>query len=150
VYGPLEAEGRLVPDVIRAVLRDKPIELTSGRQQRDFVYVADVVEGFIAAAIAPDVLREAFNLCSGEAVAVSEVVTTVLELMGSDQTPVFGARAYRAADTPVLSGDPGKAELRLGWKARASLREGLAQTISWHAQDELLCGAGERMGGRGV
>src|SRR5205814_2255445 len=90
VYGPLEAPRRLVSHVIGAVLRDEPVELTAGRQRRDFVYVRDVVDGLLRAAIAPAVNRETFNLCTGVAVSVSELVNVVLKLMGSDRKPMFG------------------------------------------------------------
>jgi nucleoside-diphosphate-sugar epimerase len=143
VYGPLEAPSRLVSYVVGAALREEPIELTAGRQRRDFVFVEDVVDGFLTAATAPGVSGEAFNLCTGEAVAVSELVSTVLALIESSQRPRFGAREHRAVDSPVLSGDPRKAAQRLGWTARTPLREGLMRTIRWHEQQALLCGAGD-------
>jgi UDP-glucose 4-epimerase len=143
VYGPLEAPSRLVSYVIGAALRDEQIELTAGRQRRDLVYVGDVVDGFLTAAIAQSVSCETFNLCTGEAVAVSHVVSTALRLIGSDHQPIFGAREHRAVDSPMLSGDPRKAAQRLGWTARTSLVEGLRQTIRWHEQQRLLSAAGE-------
>lgn len=134
VYGPYEAPGRLVPYVTRAALTGAPIALTAGSQQRDFVYVADAVEGFLAAAVAPTAPGETFNLCTGEPRAVSEVVAVILQGLNSSDTPQLGALERRATDMPVLSGDPAKAASGLGWTAQTSLGDGLAQTIEWHRE----------------
>ena len=44
VYGPGEAANRLVASLVRAVVARRPIDLTGGRQVRDFVFIDDVVE----------------------------------------------------------------------------------------------------------
>jgi nucleoside-diphosphate-sugar epimerase len=129
VYGPLEADRRLVPYAIGCALEGRPLELSTGDQARDFVHVGDVVEACLAAATASDIDGEVFNVCTGTATTVRELVATVLRLTGSRSHATFGALEYRAADVEILTGDPRRAATKLGWRATTSLEAGLARTI---------------------
>jgi nucleoside-diphosphate-sugar epimerase len=131
MYGPMEPAGRLVPSVVRHALAGRPIDLTPGDQARDFLYVDDAVEAFVAAATHREAVGGTFNVCTGTAVTVRDVVHAVLQETGSSSAARFGALAYRPTELRMLSGDPTRAERVLGWRARVSLRDGLARTIAW-------------------
>lgn len=131
MYGPMEPPGRLVPSVVRQALAGRPIDLTPGDQVRDFVYVEDVADAFIAAVTATAAVGGTFNVCSGTAVTVREIVQRVLRCTGSESNARFGALSYRPTELAILSGDTTRAEEVLGWRARVSLDEGLARTIAW-------------------
>ena len=131
MYGPMEPAGRLIPSVVRHALAGRPIDLTPGDQARDFVYVEDVADAFVAAATTDAALGGTFNICTGTAFTVRDVVNRVLQCTGSSSEARFGALAYRSTELPVLSGDPGRAEQVLDWRARVSLDDGLARTIAW-------------------
>lgn len=136
-YGPFEAPYRLVPYVISSMINTKDIQLTGGEQKRDFVFVEDVVEGFCAAAVSPGIEGETFNLATGQAVSIKEVVSMILELTGSRARPLFGALPYRASELWLQSGDPSKARNKLGWSARTTLKDGLEKTIFWFKENLL-------------
>ena len=131
MYGPMEPPGRLVPSVVRHALAERPIDLTPGDQARDFVYVEDVADALVAAATTDEAVGRTFNVCTGTAVTVRDVVKRVLECTGSRSEARFGALAYRPTELPVLSGDPSRAEQVLNWRARVSLDDGLARTVAW-------------------
>ena len=131
MYGPMEPPGRLVPSVVRRALADQPIDLTPGEQARDFVYVGDVADAFLIAATRDAAVGGTFNVCTGTAVTVRDVVRKVLECTKSRSEARFGALAYRQSELAVLSGDPTHAQEVLGWRARVSLEDGLARTIAW-------------------
>jgi nucleoside-diphosphate-sugar epimerase len=134
MYGPLEPPARLVPSVVRRALAGQPIDLTPGDQARDFVYVEDVADAFVAAATHDAAVGGTFNVCTGTAVTVREVVETILRASRSASEARFGALAYRPTEYKVLSGDPSRAERVLGWRARVSLEDGLERTIAWFKQ----------------
>jgi nucleoside-diphosphate-sugar epimerase len=131
MYGPMEPPGRLVPLVVRHALAGRPIDLTPGDQLRDFVFVDDAVDAFIAAATTDAAVGGTFNVCTGTPVTVREVVRRVLQCTGSRSEARFGALSYRPTELAVLSGDPTRAAQVLGWRARFSLEDGLARTIAW-------------------
>lgn len=130
VYGPMEAPHRLVPFTIGRAIEDKDIELTSGDDTRDFVFVDDVVEAFLIAASSPAAVDGTFNLCTGRSTSVREVVEEVVRLTGCG-TPRFGALPSRTADPSGQSGDPSWTREALGWTASTSLRTGLEKTVQW-------------------
>jgi len=131
MYGPMEPPSRLVPSVVRHALAGRPIDLTPGDQARDFVYVEDVAGAFMRAATTDAAVGRTFNICTGAAVTVREVVSKILECTNSRSEARFGALDYRPSELSVLSGDPTHAEQVLRWRARVSLEDGLARTIDW-------------------
>jgi nucleoside-diphosphate-sugar epimerase len=131
MYGPMEPPGRLVPSVVRRALAGDRIDLTPGDQARDFIYVEDVADAFVAAATHDAAVGGTFNVCTGTAVTVRHLVETVLRSSGSTSEARFGALAYRPTEYKILAGDPSRAERVLGWRARVSLEDGLERTIAW-------------------
>jgi nucleoside-diphosphate-sugar epimerase len=131
MYGPMEPPGRLIPSVVRHALAGRSIDLTPGDQARDFVYVEDAADAFVAAATTDAAVGGTFNVCTGNAATVRDIVNCVLRRTGSTSMARFGALSYRSTELPVLSGDTARAEQILGWRARVSLEEGLDRTIAW-------------------
>jgi nucleoside-diphosphate-sugar epimerase len=131
MYGPMETPGRLVPSVVTHALAGRSIDLTPGDQARDFLYVEDAANAFVAAASTDAAVGGTFNVCTGNAATVRDVVQRVLRRTGSASKARFGALSYRSTELRVLSGDPSHAEEVLGWRARVSLEEGLGRTMDW-------------------
>ncbi len=145
VYGPWEAEHRLLPTAIRAALADQPLPLTRPGIRRDWVYVGDVVEALLAASLA-DKQGEAYNIGSGtetsnESVAsfVEQVTGKVLVKRPNTFPPSVSDAAHRCADI-------GKAKAELDWSPRHDLAAGISATIAWHRLNPLAWENG--MGGR--
>jgi len=83
---------RLVCGTIRSVLHDKPLLIRSdGTPKRDYIYIKDAVSGYCTLAEnleSLDLSGEAFNFSGGTQLSVSEVVTTILGLMGKKDYPI--------------------------------------------------------------
>lgn len=129
VYGPFEAEYRLVPSVALGVVRKQPVLLTGGEQLRDFVYVTDAVEAFVRAGFSSE--TGTFNVCSGMTTSVRELAERAVALSGVDVDLRFGILPDRPAELPTLSGDPSLAAAVLDWSASTPLDDGLALTLDW-------------------
>ncbi len=125
VYGPRQAPNTFVQACIRAAKAGRDFEMTPGEQQRDWVYVADIVEGFIRAATAPGAAGGTFNLCSGQGTPLYRVAEMIFEAVGSTASIRRGALTYRDGEIWELVGDPARARAVLGWQATISLVEGL-------------------------
>ena len=130
-YGPFELAYRLVPHTILSVLNKEDIKLTGGKQTRDFIFIEDVVGAFLMAGIKEEIIGDTFNVCSGKAVSIKEVVLTITQLMNSPVKPLFGAQPYRESELWTSSGNPSHAERKLSWTAKTSLEHGLTKTIAW-------------------
>jgi nucleoside-diphosphate-sugar epimerase len=128
LYGPGEDERRMVPALLRTLLRGEQFSASSGEQVRDYLYVEDV-----AAALCALVTQKAsgvYNVSSGEPVAVRQLMETAAAVVGKAGLIQFGALPSRPWDPPFICGDNRKLRA-LGWTPRYTLRRGLAQTAGW-------------------
>jgi CDP-glucose 4,6-dehydratase len=126
---------RIVPGTIRSLLREEPPVIRSdGRFVRDYIYVEDVVDAYLALGAAverAEVRGEAFNFSPGTRVEVIEIVRTIQALMGRpDLEPVILDQAKAEIRDQYL--DSSKARRVLGWTARHTLEQGLRETIRWY------------------
>jgi len=126
---------RIVPGTIRSVLNgEAPILRSDGTFTRDYIYVRDVVDGYLrlAARAAEDGIRgEAFNFSPGEPLSVIEITRKIQRLMGrEDLEPVILNQVRAEIRDQYL--DSTKAAQTLGWSGGYTLEEGLLETIEWY------------------
>lgn len=127
-YGPQEDERRVVPSVIRTLLQGQSFPATPGEQVRDYIHVEDV-----AAAFCVLIEKQAdgeFNISSGVAVTIRQLLETIGNLMGRADLIHFGAKPYRTWEPPFICGDNRRLKA-LGWQPSYTLDQGLSATIQW-------------------
>ena len=133
LYGPWEDERRVVPTVIRSLLRGEPIDLTSGTQLRDYLHVADVADALCR--IAENDLAGRVDVCSGTPVRLADVLDEIGRAIGRADLLRIGARAETELTEWPATGDPAPL-LTTGWQPRYSLEQGIAETAAWWAARE--------------
>ncbi len=138
IYGAGDLNwSRIIPGTIRAALESKAVRLRSdGSNQRDYIFVEDVVDAFLESAAASeqgDVRGQAFNFSPEQPYSVLEIVKTVLNVMKRPHLePIIENTAKAEIKDQYL--DSSKAQRLLGWKAAHSLKAGLEKTVPWYAQ----------------
>ena len=138
-FGPWESARRLIPDTILSALDGRAVRIGHGAQQRDFVYMDDVVEALVLAAGA--LLAEpwlAVNIGSGVGRPIRDVAARVLDLMGNPVEVTTGARPSRPDEIWEISADVDAAAQRLGWRPKVAFDEGLRRTIDWFRANRAL------------
>jgi CDP-glucose 4,6-dehydratase len=137
IYGPGDLNwSRIVPDTIRALVRGRrPVVRSDGTPQRDYLFVADAVDAYLAVARSLDdraLVGRAWNAGRGRPVAVDEIVRTLIEVSGSDVEPdVRGSGAPEGEiDRQFLDSSALRSEL--GWEPRWELEDGLRTTWEWY------------------
>jgi UDP-glucose 4-epimerase len=134
VYGPGEPNRRrLVPYVVDSLLRGAAPQLSSGRRRIDWVYVDDVVDAGLAAAVASAAPGRGVDVGSGVPVSIRGAVSLIVDEIRSNAVPVFGAVPDRIGDRDLVA-DPEPACRHLGWIAQTDLRTGIERTVAWHAE----------------
>ena len=141
-YGPGEHPRRLIPHVISCALAGQDIPLTAGEQERDFVYLDDVVDALLMAASPAVAGGSVFNIGSGQGTRVRDVVERVLGLMGHPVPARFGAVPTRTDEIMQMSADITAAQAQLGWSPRVPLEEGLRRSIAWFAERRQMAEVG--------
>ena len=83
VYGPYEEKNRLIPTVINNIINNKPIKLTPQDVKRDFIFVDDLIEGYIkiSTMMNKSLCGEVFNLGSGKQCSNSQIVTKLTKIL---------------------------------------------------------------------
>jgi nucleoside-diphosphate-sugar epimerase len=124
VYGPRQRPDMAIARFIEAAQTGNPIVVFGdGRQQRDFTYVDDVVEGTILAA-RHGKPGEVYNLASSTPIPLLDVLDELRELSGRDLEVEFVES--QTGDVRDTWGDIGKAEREFGYRPRTGLKEGIA------------------------
>ncbi|MFN2467953.1 MAG: NAD-dependent epimerase/dehydratase family protein [Gaiellaceae bacterium] len=130
IYGPRQSaslEGGVVAIFLERMAAGEETQIFGdGSQTRDFIHVADVVRGMLAASRAESGV---FNLGSGVETSVSELHALCRRVTGSQREP--GLAPARAGDLRRSALDPGRARDELGWETELDLEAGLRQTWAW-------------------
>jgi nucleoside-diphosphate-sugar epimerase len=134
VYGPWEAASHLIPTTVVAALRGYEMALTPPGYRRDLVYVDDVVDACLLAAVSDAGAGEVINIGSGEERSNEEIVELIRAVAGGDFPVDVGAYPLQPPDTAHWIADITKADRLLGWKPRYDLRTGLEETVAWLRQ----------------
>ncbi|HXG63112.1 MAG TPA: NAD-dependent epimerase/dehydratase family protein [Planctomycetota bacterium] len=160
VYGPRDMA---FLELFRTVARGVRPEV-GGPKRISLVHVADLVEGLIRAAEAPEAANEIFYLAHPEPLAVSGFLDLVEEGLGrrglrvavpdrvvrflgavvedgarwAGLRPVFGRDKALEMTQPAWTCNPGKADRLLGWRARIDPAQGLRTTLAWYREHGLL------------
>ena len=139
VFGPFEEPGRLIFDIITAVIKGKTIELSSPFPRRDFVYVSDVIQAIETAIHAKNIIGEIFNIGTGVMRSVQDVVNNVLEIAKSNNKISWKIKQKRVFDdmTPWVS-DTEKTKKILKWEPEYSFTEGLLHTYKWYLNNQQI------------
>lgn len=133
-YGPGQKSHKLIPYVITELLQGRAPKLSSGNREADWIYVDDVIQGMVAAAIAPGVEGCSIDLGSGALVSIKDLALQLAEIAGNNVMPEFGALPDRPMEK-VRVANVAHASEKLGWKPKTSLRAGLEQTVEWHRKE---------------
>lgn len=129
---------RLVPSVAVAALRgERPVLRSDGTPLRDYIYVGDLVEAYLALAERAKeegIRGEAFNVGCGRPISVLEMAEAVLEAAGrADLEPIVLGEAGGEIQRQFV--DISKIRERAGWRPKTPLREGLRRTVEWYREN---------------
>ncbi len=129
VYGPGEMPPRLLPSLMVAARSGEPVELTDGRQLRDFTYVEDVARGLLRIGLLPVVDGGILNLSTGKLGSVRSFVESAGKVLGIGPDKLrFGALPQRADEVHQGRLEVGRLRDLVGWVPSTSVSEGVRET----------------------
>lgn len=126
---------RIVPGTIRSALRNEsPIIRSDGTMRRDYIYIKDVVRGYLIVAEnmeRDDVRGQAFNFGNDDPISVVRMVNTIVGLSGHEglESTILNEAKGEIQDQYLCSE---KADEVLDWKPQYTLESGLAETMVWY------------------
>ncbi len=131
VYGPGMPPNKhsVVANFINAAIKGEPLKINGdGNQERDFIYVDDVVRALNKSIDLESKPGEVvtLNICSNEAVSLNHLIDEIGKLVGRKLNIDYPNP--QMLDAGVWIGDNSRALEILGWKPEVSLEEGLKRT----------------------
>lgn len=144
-YGPRQSARAIIPTIITQIAAgQRKIKLGSLHPTRDFSYVADTVNGFIAVMQSEKSVGEVINIGSNYEVSIGETVDIIAEVMGVGvevETEQARLRPEKSEVERLWAGNAKAAEL-LGWQpeyaGKEGLRRGLRHTAEWFSNPDNL------------
>lgn len=140
-YGPRQSARAVIPTIITQIASGaEQIHLGDLSPTRDFNFVRDTCEGFLALARCDEALGQTVNIGSGQEISVGDTLSMIREIMGSDVEFVQDPQRLRPAGSEVfrLCCDNTRLRELTGWSPQYTLRQGLTETIDWFTRPEHL------------
>lgn len=133
-YGPRARGGTVVAIFVRKALNGEPLTIFGdGSQYRNFIYVADLADGNVAA-LKGSAANKMYNLEGIRPITVKEVAETVKKLIGDVE---IDYKEGRPGDFEGKIVSAEKAKKELGWEPKVEFEEGVRRYIEWY-KDSIL------------
>ena len=135
VYGPGSGhKSSVVAKFIRQALNGETLEIYGdGNQSRDFIFIEDLVNAIIKAALTPDIGGELFQISPGQETRVIDIAKTICDMVVKQglNMPELIYTETRVGDMQKNYSDVAKAKKYLDWSATTNLQDGLEKTFEW-------------------
>ena len=136
-YGPRQSARAVIPTIISQLATGREVKLGSLSPTRDFSFVQDTANGFLAAAMSDAIIGQTVNLGSGFDISIQETAETIAKLMNVELKLANDEQRVRPESSEVerLHASIQKAKEVLGWQPQLrgleGFKAGLKQTIDW-------------------
>jgi len=132
-FGPRQSLRAVIPTIVCQLLKGSEIVVGNLKPSRDFTFVSDTVNGFIAIASKDSIDGETFNLGTGEEISISGLIGKISDL--TNVSPKIEIQPKRIRDNKSevmrLISSNLKARKILKWSPKVSFEDGLLATIRW-------------------
>lgn len=133
IFGPGDLNfNRIIPGIMKAAMNNEVLEIRSdGTFARDYIYVKDVVDGYIYLAEQINKSKgEAFNFSSGFNFSVLDLISGISAIIGKKIDYKIVNNQKNEIPSQSLNFD--KAEKILGWKSKYTFEAGVKETYEWY------------------
>ncbi|MBN2318432.1 MAG: GDP-mannose 4,6-dehydratase [Acidobacteria bacterium] len=132
-YGPRQSARAVIPTVITQILSGAPVRLGNLAPTRDFTFVRDTADGFIAIANCPDLEGQVTNIGMNHEISIGDLAGLISRIVGRPAKIVTEEERVRPETSEVerLKCDNRKILSFTAWRPRYDLEKGLTETIDW-------------------
>ena len=132
-YGADANPNNFIIAMINKLKNNEPkIDLTLGEQQRDFVYISDIMNAYLTVIKKQEQLSEPYTslqVCTNQLISIKDLMNLLKEQTKSNSVLNFGAIPYRENEL-MHSETDNSVLLNLGWKPQFAIKEGIQLTLS--------------------
>jgi len=132
IYGPYESGGRLISNIMIAMIKNEPINLSPGKAKHDYIYIDDLVRGYVAAIKnIKNICGQVINLGTSKEYTNRQVVDKLFQVAHKRVDVHKGSVPKRVWDNPHWSANIDLAERLLRWQPEVDIDQGLQYTYQW-------------------
>ncbi|MDF2868545.1 MAG: nucleoside-diphosphate-sugar epimerase [Anaerocolumna sp.] len=135
-YGPRQSARAVIPTIITQLLKgEESIKLGSLSPTRDFNFVKDTVNGFVAIANSDKTIGEEINIATQQEISIGQMAEELINQINPNARIICDEQRLRPEKSEVnrLLGSNEKIRSLTGWMPKYSLKDGLAETIKFFA-----------------
>jgi len=137
VYGMYDSSDRLIPRSIRRANSGQELEVYGKDKMLDFTYIDDSINGIIRAVERfPEAKNQAYNLATGKATGIMDVVEMVNKIMGEKSS--IKITDSRPGEVIKYVADISKAKQKLGYEPKVGIEEGIKRSIEWYKVNGII------------
>lgn len=133
IYGPAQASTKFIPYIIQKCLKNEQIDMTYGKQKRNFIFVDDFIKATLLVAQKENRLNQIYNIGDENSISLRDLVKLVKKITNSSSKINFGAIAYRENEMMEFNISNNKLK-KLGFKALYNLDDGLKLTVRFYQE----------------
>ncbi|MBX4930005.1 NAD-dependent 4,6-dehydratase LegB [Rhizobium binae] len=140
-YGPRQSARAVIPTVISQLLSGRTtLKLGALSPTRDFNFVQDTCDGFLALAACDEAVGQTVNIGSGNEISIGDTVRLIADIIGVNVEIECDEQRLRPVNSEVerLCCDNSLIKSLTGFSPRYSLEEGLKATVEWLRQPQNL------------
>jgi NAD dependent epimerase/dehydratase len=140
-YGPRQSARAVIPTIITQLLAGATeIKLGSIHPTRDFNYVEDTVDGFIAIAETQSTIGEEINIASQQEISIGQLAREIIDQINPAARIISENIRIRPEKSEVerLLGSNEKIRKLTGWQPAFTLKQGIQETIEWFRNEDNL------------
>lgn len=137
-FGPADDSYYVIPYTIRCFLKGEKPKLTTCEQKWDYLYIRDIPRLVSRILETNEPFCGIYNLCSGRAIVLRDIIETVRNLMGAAIEPEFGAVPQRDNSPILLEGENRRFRETFGWIDLTEMSDALSETVSWFSKNQTV------------
>ncbi|MDE7446810.1 MAG: NAD-dependent 4,6-dehydratase LegB [Lachnospiraceae bacterium] len=137
-FGPRQSARAVIPTIITQLLSGKEeIKLGSLSPTRDFNYVKDTVQGFIAIAESQRTIGEEINIATGKEISIGEMAEEIIRQINPKAKIICDDERLRPKKSEVnrLLGCNRKIKELTDWNPQYAFERGIEETINWFSKN---------------
>lgn len=140
-YGPRQSARAIIPTIITQIANGlEEIKLGDLSPTRDFNYIEDTCNGFIAIGEHKTAIGKEINIASNFEISIYDTLNMIKKIMESDVKFILDKNRIRPKNSEVfrLYGDNTLIKTITGFKPKYDMELGLTKTIDWFTKKENL------------
>ncbi len=137
-YGPRQSARAVIPTIITQLLNgQQEIKLGSLSPTRDFNFVKDTVEGFLAIAKSDKTIGEEINIATQQEISIGQLARELIDQINPKARIICDEQRIRPhlSEVERLLGSNEKIKRLTDWSPKYSFKEGIAETIKFVSEN---------------